>query len=368
MNNKIKRFNINGNIIKYGYMNSFLFNDGNILLNNGTGLFFTNSLDSAQQGMKWGRLVLDADMSEDSNFYIYVMASDEIDFKYQNQLISYNEFFMSHEISNEDKICVMKNNTNTKIFHNFKDVLLFGLEGRYLWIGMEVKYASKLSIKNMLVYFPGDSLLKYFPEIYKKNKDDFFERYLAIFSSLNKDYQKEVDGACSLLDVDKTTDDMLMLLADWLGMDIDGHFLTNEQLRMLIKNAKYLNQYKGTIGVINKVVEIFIGVKPFIDEQIKVQRYICSENYALYKELYGGSQYEFLIILNYNLKKEVFYQLKSLINIFKPARTKAVIMFLKQKCQLDKHCYVDINARIARSVAGTLDKEQCLDSNVMLVD
>ncbi|MBP0979314.1 MAG: hypothetical protein J6C55_01555 [Oscillospiraceae bacterium] len=376
MNQNIQRFYLNSHIIKDGYHESLDFcNDGRILLKNNKtyGFFITKKLDSSKTATNWGRVVIDANFSQDCEYNIYIMASDELDFRYENKIITYDDFFNSKEIQTKEKILVLSSSGQSKVQKNSKDILLLGLEGRYLWLALEIKYATlnynfeqQESLNNILVYFPGDSLIKYLPEIYKKNKDNFFERYLAIFSSMNKDYQRKVDSVCDLIDIDKTSDSALILLSQWLGLDINGNFLNNNQLRILIKNARYLNQYKGTIDVIIKVVELFIGDKPIIIEQIKIREYINSNNFNLYQELYGSDPHEFLIILNKNLNQEMFYQLKILINMFKPARTQPIIIFLEQKCKLDSHCYLDINSRLSSNIDCVLDQDRYLDTNVIL--
>ncbi len=63
MEQDIKKFNINGYILKNSYHKSFVFNDsGSILLypNDTNGFFVTNKLDSAQKGMKWGRIYINS--------------------------------------------------------------------------------------------------------------------------------------------------------------------------------------------------------------------------------------------------------------------------------------------------------------------
>lgn len=370
MDQKIKKFNIDSYVIRGSYNEYFIFNDNGTSSLDETynrGIFITNKLDSSKKGTKWGRIVIDIQMPEDCEFYVYVMVSEDCVFNFEDQLISYDKFFNDKNIEKEKKIFVISSGKNTLQKKNLKDILLLGLEGRYLWLGFEVKSSSQnIFLNNILVYFPGDSLIKYFPEIYRKNSDDFFERYLSIFSSMNKDYQREVDNACNLIDVDKTLNRALPMLAKWLGFDIKGNFLNYDQLRILIKNAKELNQYKGTVYVINKIIELFIGDKPIIVEQIKMKEFITSENIRLYQDLYGNDPYEFLIILNRELKEDIFYQLKSLINMFKPARSKVKIIFLNQQCKTDTHCYIDINARLSGNLEGILDQNRYLDTNVIL--
>ena len=370
MEQNIKRFNINNNIIKDAYREYFVFDEEGKLkldLEYNRGMFITSKLDSGQKGTKWGRLVLNADLPDDCEYYIYVMTSDHLDFVYNDELIDYDKFFHSNEVETAKKLLIMSSNEYCKKQKNMKDILLLGLEGRYLWFAIEIKYSAvDINLNNVMVYFPADSLIKYFPEIYKKNKDTFFERYLSIFSSMNKDYQREIEKACDLLDVDKTSDEALLLLLKWLGINIKGNFLNNQQMRILLKNAKYLSQYKGTLDVISKIIELFIGTKPVIVEQMKVKEYTTSENFILYQELYGSNTYEFLIMLNQKLEENLFYQLKALIDMFKPARTKATIIFLSQQCKVDSHCYIDINARIAENLESLLDSNRYLDNNVIL--
>ena len=370
MEHRIKRFSFGTESI-FRNFNKFMDrnNDGAIKLSkyDSSGIFISSKFDSSQKGMKWGRVAIKADFPEDCEYRIYAMVSDHLDFNYKGRSIKYDDFFRSEDIPIIDKIALLTDERNSIIKSNVKDILLLGLEGRYLWFGMEILHTSEeIKIEKISIYFPADSLLKYFPEIYRKNKDDFFERYLSIFSSMNKDYQKLVEDASHLIDIKTAPDSVVKILASWLGINIKGEFLSDDQFRILVKNSKYLNQYKGTVGVISKVIELFIGEKPIIVEQIKIKKYNLQENYTLYQQLYGANNNEFLIMLNKDLTEKLFYQLKLLVNYFKPFRTKFSIIFLSQEMKIDGHCYIGINSILTKNPVAILTPDYYLDGDVIL--
>lgn len=367
-----KRFVINSKILNGSHRSESItmMQNGNITLSEGSsyGLFITNKLDSSEKGMQWGRLIINADFPDDCEFRVYIRSSDYTTFIYKDEQISYDKFFKDKNISDEEKLFILSDEKST-VIENVKDILLLNQYGRYLWFAVEIiGNVKKVSIDDIFVYFPGDSLIKYFPEIYKKNTDDFFQRYLAIFSSMNKDYQRKVDEMSNYVDIDKAPDRVLTLLASWVGINVQGGFLNDDQLRLLIKNSRILNSNKGTMATVSKVVELFMGEVPIIVEQFQFKKYVMPEQTALYEKLYGTSPYEFTIMLNQKLTEKIFAQLKMLVSMFKPARTKMTIIFLSQEMQFDKHCYTGINSVLSQNPVGVLAQHQYLDSNVILAD
>ena len=146
------------------------------------------------------------------------------------------------------------------------DLLLNGLTGRYLWISVEVLGAGSAVLRNFRVYSPEDNFFNSFPEVYRTD-GDFFRRYLSIFNVMYADSQEKIDALDQYLDLDTAPSALLPVFAHWLGLELDGNFLDDSQLRILLKNAFSLICAKGTRKAIVGVVRILTDAPVYVLER-----------------------------------------------------------------------------------------------------
>jgi phage tail-like protein len=124
-------------------------------------------------------------------------------------------------------------------------------------------------------------LLNYLPEIYHPAKaqarsngsgpglpvvvDDFFSRFLALFESILLPIDWTVDSFDFYLDLQTAPHEFLPWLASWFDLVFDVTW-SDAQRRALIQDAHQIFARRGTRWALIRVLEIYTGVKPVIDD------------------------------------------------------------------------------------------------------
>lgn len=337
------------------YSGMTLGEDGGVSCGEGEGPFscLLAPLDSGMDDCSWGRLRLNLTLPADTVCYLYTAASNGADQR---------EYLMDPEISfTEKKRCLSE--LRCLRFINRQDVLLYEIEGRYLWIAVEV-IGGGVAFSNVAVYVPGDSFMQVFPEIYRE-KNSFFHRYLSIYSSLYNDFQDTLDHRADLLDVGKAPKALLEIFLRWIGIDVEGGF-PEEFLQAFLRAAPELIRYKGTGNCIRRICRLFIGEEPEILERNLMQRYVKNTGKEVYDSLYGDSPYDVTLLFSTTVDEHKKEQLRHLLEQFKPARCKLRMLFLENGGVLDTHTYLDRNAVVFSRKEGVLDLAAQMDGAIAL--
>lgn len=311
-------------------------------------------LDSGIEDCPWGRLRFSLKLPENSVCYVYALALNEEEKQ---------KYLLDPKISLEEKKKQMRDSRWLR-FINKSDVLLYEIEGRYLWIAIEV-LGDGAELSGLEVYVPGDNFMNVFPEIYRE-KNSFFHRYMSIFSSIHNDFQEKLDRKEDMLDVEKAPKRLLEIFLKWMGIDVDGGFLEEEDLRTLLRESGELIKYKGTRKSIERICELLIGEKPIILERGLMQKYVRNSEQEIYDTLYGNSPYDVTLVMSNVVEEHKREQLLHLLRQFKPIRCRLHILFLKQRGVLDEHTYLDWNAVTFAQEEGNLDASTLLDGAIIL--
>lgn len=311
-------------------------------------------LDSGVADCPWGRISFQLDLPEDTVFYLYLCAVNEPIGK---------ELLMNEEVGFTEKSRFLAENKCLR-FINKKDVLLYEIEGRYLWIAIEI-IGEGVKMSNMVVQAPGDNFMQTFPEIYRE-KNGFLHRYLSVFSSLYNDFQYKIDHVEDLLEPEKMPVPLLEMYLRWFGIDVSGGFVQEETMRALLKEAAWLMANKGTRKCINRLCELFIGGKVVILERSMMNRYLNSGQKEIYNALYGDSPYDVTLLIDAKVELSKRRQLLHLIEQFKPLRCKLAVVFLEDSGVLDSYSYMDCNAHVFTNHVADLDDEQLMDGTVII--
>ena len=311
-------------------------------------------LDSGVEDCPWGRLHFDLSLPENSNCYLYVAASNEK---------SGTEVFSDAESSLLDKKKMVQA-LRGLYFMNKPDVLLYEITGRYLWIMVEI-IGRDVKLEHISVDAPGDNFMQTFPEIYR-SKNSFFHRYLSIYSSIYNDFQEKLDERMELLPIEKAPLPLLELYTKWLGIDVNGGYLGEETLRILLEDAPELLRRKGTRYCMERICEILLQETPTIIERGMMQRYVRREEEDLYNRLYGDNPYDVTLMLRHPVEEKKREQLFHLLSQFKPVRSRVHVVFLEPSGVLDGYGYLDQNAEIFSQNDGILDQAQITDGTIIL--
>ena len=322
------------------------------------------AIDSAAADSRWGRLSFRASYPEDMVCYLYVAALNEDSFYRRNQPVRIDDFLCDSQESTTIKKEFLRQ-AGALRFVNQTDVLLYELEGRYLYVMLELIGQGQGQITDMKVDLQGDNFMDTFPEIYRE-RGGFFHRYMSVFSSIYNDFQKDIDNLPQILDLDTCPSRFLPVYGRWLGIDVGDNFLDEEILRPLVKEAYQLNRMKGTKAVLERIARIVLGEEVLVLERNMMEDYIEKEQMAEFEKLYGSSAFDVTIMVKETTTEVQKSQLLFLLDQFKPIRSRLHIIRMKKAGQLDSYSYLDMNARISRQGMGSLDSSQELDGNVRL--
>ena len=283
---------------------------------------------------------------------------------FEDDIIHIEDILKDSEISTKDKVQFMEELGAVKQI-NQTDILLYELEGRYLYLCVEVQGLGEGEIRNLWVDNQGDFFLDTFPEVYREH-GSFFHRYMSVFSCIYMDFQEKIDKVADFLDIDTAPAEILPIFCKWMGLDVSGDFLTEDRLRTLVREAYHLNRTKGTREALLRVCEIVLGEKVVILEKNVIRENTQAENQKIYEDLYGNGIYDVTLLVHTFVAENQKSQLMFLLNQFKPVRTNLKIKFLDQKGSLDGHVYMDMNAQVMDTRAVVLDERAGLDGNIVL--
>jgi phage tail-like protein len=316
-------------------------------------------IDGGRRNCKWGRLCFTAESEEGAIPVIHAFATDDEQLIAGGVVTTYDSIILDpHEpVSRKQRLFEL---SGASKFIGKEDVLLYGQEGRYLWLCVEVIGQGGATLRNFEVFTPRDNFMGSFPEIYRM-EGEFFHRYLAVFSSLYYDLQDTVNAMDKLVDADTAPKEALPILAGWLGLDPDEGALSETQFRLLLKAAFDMIRAKGTRKAVQDVLGVFLD-RPFYIVEQRVAKEIMSErDREVCGRLYGDSSFDLTVLLQHEPEERLRDGLKYLIRQFAPLRTRVELVFLENTSRLDDYTYCDINARVTGFDAGCLDGTAMLD-------
>lgn len=360
-------YSIKKNRIQRGWHPGFVLKeDGTLTLNpeEGIHMLYLRAVDGGAEGASWGRLRYQVSCSEDMVYYLYAAAFDQDSFYRREQPVRIEDFLCDRQESHGIKRQFLKEAGFFK-FTNQKDLLLYELQGRYLYLVLEVQGAGDFSMRQMRVDQQGDPFMNTFPEVYRE-RGSFFHRYLSVFSSIYEDFQEEIDELPKLLDLDTCPAFLLPVYASWLGLEVGENFLEEPILRALVKEAYALNRIKGTKEALLRIVRIVLGKEAVVLERNVMSACIRKEQLEQMNLLYGRTAHDVTILVDSALTEVKKSQLLFLLDQFRPIRSRLHVICLKKTCVLDAYSYLDWNARIPWQGEGRLDRKQEMDGAVCL--
>ncbi|MCI9436348.1 MAG: hypothetical protein HFH85_04110 [Lachnospiraceae bacterium] len=360
-------YSINYNRIQRGLYPGFeLKEDGALILDpkEGGHALYLRAVDGGEEKAAWGRLHFQVSCSEDMVYYLYAAAFDQDSFYHREQPMLIEDFLCDSRESQGIKRQFMQEAGFSR-YTSQKDILLYDLQGRYLYLVLEVQGEGRFSMRGMRVDRQGDPFMNTFPEIYRE-RGSFFHRYLSVFSSIYEDFQEEIDELPRLLDLDICPAFLLPVYASWLGLSVGDNFLEESVLRALVKEAFSLNRMKGTRAALLRIARIVLGEDVVVLERNVMGAYIGKEETAQMNRLYGRTAQDVTILVGRPLTEVKKSQLLFLLEQFCPVRARLHVVCLKRTCILDSYTYLDWNAMVPWQGQGGLDTEQEMDGTVCM--
>lgn len=313
-------------------------------------VLFLGALDAGTENCEWGRFVLSAELPRDMVLVIHALASDENRILKDGQEMLTDDFLRDPDTDVQHKMRLFELSDSIRQV-GASDILLYGQNGRYLWLCIELIGTGSAHLRDLRVYAPGDNFYQTFPEVYRRN-GEFLHRYLSIFSALYNDLQEEIDGLPALFDPMTAPSSLLPVFAEWLGLEMEGGFLSDRQCRWLIQSGFRLLSRKGTRAAIEEIVHLLV------EEPIYVLERVGPEGS---REQNGEDPFAFTVLIARRSDEQLHAKLLYLIDQFRPIRTRVSIVFLGDCMGMDYHCYMDINASLVQSTGGSLNTGAALN-------
>ncbi len=350
-----RRYTLNGAKLAMAYYEGFVQN-GDALYSvdnggkDGRSFVIFNRFCSYESGTKWGRFHCRCVLSPGSALRIYALALDAA----KEQADGLNRYFHDSGVPWMQKRAQFEQ--GGVLYEDHGDILLYALEGEYLWLALEFEHAAGQadSVHEMFLDSQGDNFMWTFPEIYQE-EGGFFHRYMSIFSSAYQDMADGIAGMDRYLDVESAPMPFLIEMAGWLGFAAEGDFLEEGVLRRLIREIYALNRIKGTKEVIGRLIRAVFGEDPVIVEQNRMGGAVPEEDRDTYRKLYGASAQDVTILLRREGDEKLRAQMIYLLNQFKPARSRIRLVFCPSGIRLDTYCFLDYNAALSVKEAGSMD-------------
>ncbi|MCB8942760.1 MAG: phage tail protein I [Ardenticatenaceae bacterium] len=114
--------------------------------------------------------------------------------------------------------------------------------------------------------FNDSSYLRYLPDIYYLNGTDFIARFLALLESILAPIEWNVDHFYLYLDPKTSPASFLPWLANWYEIIFDDSWSLESQRQLLVE-AHDIYRRRGTGWALQRVLEIYTGVRPQIDDK-----------------------------------------------------------------------------------------------------
>lgn len=209
------------------------------------GTYISEPLDSGISDCSWHRIVLDADIPENSMIMISFITSET------------------------EKVKSSSDYEKPIVFTKAKDALIQAPSGRYIKLRIDFHREDKESpiLRQVKVYYERLSYLRYLPAIYQENSESkgFLERFLSIFESSMYDSEEKISSIPMFFDPMAAPEDFYRWLADWLSLDLYD-LLEEDKKRKFILNAVEFYKKKGTVSGLASLVSVLTGKKCCIKE------------------------------------------------------------------------------------------------------
>lgn len=296
------------------------------------GVYDTRVFDCGERGMKWHRLTVEGSALKNCLVTVYAAETE------------------SGAGSEDAKV---------RSFQNPEDVLLFGVEGRYLRLRFVIRESAAVRISRVKIRFPMQTWLSYLPEIYREQaeQDSFFKRYLGIFQVIYEDMTERIAHSAQRFSSFTEDEEALLELSGWLGME-NGELWKKEQRRYLIRHAVRLSEIRGTAAYLKELLFLAVGKNVYLVEYGSLLPYFDGgETEETLKRLYTAGPYEFTLLLEQSgqADEKELHLIGKIVETAKPAEMACRVVAPPPYLFLGQHTYLGINSVLGRYRTLRLD-------------
>ena len=246
------------------------------------GTYISSAFDSGRLGLQWHRLVMAADIPDETQVKVSYYISDAV---------------KRPSSAKWSKLPV-----------NPIDALILSERGRYLWLKIELfgDEEHTPTIQSLRVYFPRRSYLRYLPAVYQADaaSQQFLEQFLSLFETFFFKVEEKISNMTTYFDIDATPfgrdaaeRNFLTWLSSWLGVGFDENW-TEPRKRRLLKELPDLYKKRGTREGLKTFLEIFTDREVIIVEPFQLNAIKHEETKTIWSELLADNQYAFIVLLS----------------------------------------------------------------------
>ena len=317
----------------------------------------TDALDSYDKQTNWYRIVLGADIPENTSIKISYFASD-------------------------DKKDMPKNMQWVDILPNDPVDSLIDAKGRYLWLKitlLTLDGQNTPSLQSLTVFFPKFSYMQFLPEVYSTadiSNDNILERFLSVFGTVQTDLDEKIFSFTKYLDPGSVPSSFLSWLISWFGMKTDDNW-SEEKLRNLLLLLPKYYRMRGTRGGLEVLLSLLLqndskfDIHNIADLQpsnnnddsfFKDGKFLIIESFQLdcarhnqnwndYERLFLTDPYSFTILINsLTVDNKMIEKINKLIHAEKPAYAMAQISTVDPLFQLGSYVFLGVNTFLNKQI------------------
>lgn len=305
------------------------------------GIFLSRILDSREEETIWHRLVMESACGDNMAIRLKVHAADSAvraamawERCRQGCLEGTTENVGSGGTdAAESCLCLESENP--------QDILLHRVRGRYLWFIL-ILYGNgdgSPIVRDIRLYFPKETWMRFLPEIYQGAESDFLERYLCIFQSVYDSLGDKIRRDAIFLDLQAADPQLLLWLSGWLCAG-NSHLWKPEQLKQYLKTGAMVYKNLGTAGALERMVKLYTGFKPYLREPGTGDNPHLFRLYIMEEAVASPRQYQALL---------------RIIREGKPADMEVQVIPLKAFVFLNQDTYLGINSVLNQYGQAVLD-------------
>lgn len=328
-----------------GQLENLTFTKGRLTLEDAEGAkpgrFLSRTFDSWEKETVWHRMAVRALIGANMAVVIRIYATDSEAERLRIESYDQDVERRMEEMEGIRRLTV----------RNPEDVLLHTVQGRYLWIGAVLwgdgQKGPEISL--IQIFFPKESWTCFLPEIYQTEEPGFLERFLAVFQTVYGQVEEKIRYGPGYLDIQAAPPDVLVSLGRWLHVD-NIHLWTTSHLRKYLEQGARMYERRGTAAGLERMVEIFIGEKPFIQENGK-----------------EGPAHQFRLFLSEKAVPDpkTYQALSRIVREGKPADMEADVIILRPWLVLGQHTYLGINSYLNDYREARLDGQGMMGSTML---
>ncbi len=325
----------------------------------GHSVLLSRVFDSGQTDMEWHQWLCTMDNEGNVAYTVYIYTANNLMRVIDGREESTEEVLFDKTVDWEKKKEIFEPYMQKKA-ERIEDILLHEVSGRYLWFAMEIyeQPGQHLGIEKIKISFPRQSWISYLPEIYQStDKNMFYERFLAVYQTMYEELNDVIRNMPSFLDIDGAEGHYLKWLGKWLDIN-EGYMWSEDQLRELLKKARYIYKYRGTPNAILELARLYTGNKDvYLVENHRERDCETEESSRDYENLYGTDSFRFQVLVKEEFipSTREYKTLTRILEEVKPAHMEMQLIPLRPYMFLGNHVYLGINSCLGEYRESALD-------------